>query len=170
MPMSHQGDADRGLTRDERVAMLGEGPWIEEPDRVEWRAHGLPCLLVRAMYSGGGGGQWCGYVGVPPGHPWHGRALDDEVGHDIDVHGGVTYAAPCQGAVCHVPAPGEPDDVWWLGFDAAHAFDLQPGTRKLLADLDMPADLRRGDTYRDVAYMRAECERLAEQAVRAAGR
>jgi hypothetical protein len=66
----------------------------------------------------------CGYCGVPPGHPLHGGK-----GDELEVHGGITYSAPCQvdGPICHVPLPGEPDDVFWLGYDCGHAFDIQPG-------------------------------------------
>ncbi len=122
----------------------GFGPWVGEPDRVEWRIpgtmHGLVCLAVR-----GPNGSWCGYVGVPPGHPAHGQDYTTiESAADLRVHGGLTFADKCQtheGAqVCHVPEPGEPDNVWWLGFDCAHSGDYSPaqvagvakGTRSIL--------------------------------------
>lgn len=129
------------------------GPWNDEPDKVQWPSDtGLPCMIRR-----GGFGAWCGYVGVPPGHPLHGLGYSDV---DVDVHGGLTYAAPCDGneetGICHVPGPGEPDPVWWFGFDCGHAFDLMPG---------MPADLAMIESavYRDVNYVTAETERLAKQ-------
>jgi hypothetical protein len=124
------------------------GPWDDEPDRVEFEHAGLPCLLNR-----GGGGAWCGYAAVPPGHPLHGQ--DYEV-PDISVHGGLTYAGECHGAICHVPKPGEPDDVWWFGFDCAHAFDLTPSKLPYAPPIF-------DEVYRDVAYVRRETERLAEQ-------
>lgn len=140
------------MTKDEKLLLYGPGPWVEEPDRLEWKsAQGLPCLIVRNPRLG----VLCGYVAVPPEHPMHGCGLAET--HDLRVHGGVTYAEACQGDICHVPEPGEPDDVWWLGFDAGHAFDEQP----LIAKVS-PA-LRSLATYRDVAYMRAQCESLAEQ-------
>jgi len=115
----------------------GAGPWVGEPDRVEWRIggalHGLVCLAAR-----GPSGSWCGYVGVPPGHPAHGKGYDavHEL-RELDVHGGLTFAAPCDvgehAVICHVPEPGEPDAVWWLGFDCAHAWDYSPGTQATLA-------------------------------------
>lgn len=48
----------------------GPGPWEEEPDKRQWTdpATGLPCLIVRNRLGG-----LCGYVGVPPSHPWYGR-------------------------------------------------------------------------------------------------
>jgi hypothetical protein len=138
---------------------------------------GLPCLIVRGPV-----GALCGYVGVPVGHPWHGLGYDD-VGNGPepedydpdwypDVHGGLTYAGACRhtsdpaSGICHVPEPGEPDDVWWLGFDCAHYGDK--------TNISSPAHIRdryphAGDVYRDVAYVKAECARLAQQAAKAAG-
>lgn len=133
----------------------GSGPWDTEPDRVEFRAHGLPALMVRAR-----AGHWCGYVGVPKGHPWHGEAnyfWDRKDGPDV--HGGVTYGDKCAGHICHVPAPGEPDDVWWIGFDCAHSGDLSPAD-----NAHSRRALREWETYKPESYVRAEVERLAQQA------
>ena len=108
----------------------GAGPWQAEPDRKEWKdpATGLPCLAHRNE----GDGNWCGYVAVAPGHPAHGKDYDDVA---ADVHGGLTYAGKCSGHICHVPAPGEPDNVYWLGFDCHHWNDLAPGET-----LELPFD------------------------------
>ena len=124
---------------------FGSGEWDQEPDRVEFvTAAGLPALIVRNAM-----GALCGYVAVAPGHPCHGTS-----GDGLEVHGGITYQGECSGAVCHVPAPGDPDDVWWLGFDAAHWRDLVPA---------MDEAIGTGGVYRNVAYMRGECESLAAQ-------
>lgn len=81
----------------------------------------------------------------------------------IDVHGGVTYTDRCQagGKICHVAQPGEPEDVWWIGFDCAHAGDVTPSHRS------------RGyprfdsyESYRTVDYVRAEVTSLASQLAR----
>ena len=151
------------------------GPWHTEPDRVEWKTEaGYPALIIRVSYSG----HLCGYVAVPPGHPAHGHSYATEYETDangerdydkprpnplngIRVHGGITYTEKCAGRVCHVPAPGEPDDVWWVGFDCNHAYDLAPNYgsayRTVMAD------------YRDVDYVREQCELLAEQLKPTAG-
>jgi hypothetical protein len=146
----------------------GVGPWQDEPDRLEWRHAGLPCLIVRGQL-----GALCGYVGVPPGHRYHGVGHDDVEG--VGAHGGLTYAEGCRGEICHVPAPGEPDDVWWLGFDCAHAFDYVPGLHAQLREIcerehnplvdvtDARAGPMFGEVYRDLAYVKAEVEDLAEQ-------
>lgn len=141
----------------------GPGPWQSEPDRVEFQHAGLPCLMVRHD----GLGHWCGYAAVPPGHPMHGKGYDDV---DVQVHGGLTYANACQGDICHVPAPGEPDNVWWFGFDCAHLWDLAPGLvahERLIPALAQHADFHvREDVYRDLPYVRAQVEKLAEQLAR----
>ena len=139
----------------------GPGPWHDEPDRLEFEAHGFSCLITRHAVMG----NLCGYVAMPPGHPWHGKHYNDI---DASVHGGLTYANACQGPVCHVPKPDEPDDVWWLGFDMAHVYDLIPAAAG--GELgEIMKRLRAGDpsTYRDIAYARAECEGLAQQAAAA---
>lgn len=144
------------LRIEERV--VADGPWHAEPDHVDFEHDGFSCILHR-----GPAGAWCGYVAVPPGHPWHGRDFNWTTGVDADVHGGITYAAKCQGDICHVAKPGEPDDVWWLGFDCNHHGDM---------DLQKVTEYGRADhfdgyfwlQYRTVEYARRETQRLAEQA------
>lgn len=139
-----------------------DGVWKQEPDKIQWPdpATGLPCLIVRAP-----NGALCGYVGVPDTHPWHGKSYDVLYGH-IDVHGGLTFSDSCslEGSeerhICHVPGPGEPDNVWWFGFDCGHAGDLSP--KYMQFDITQ----RMGwATYRDIDYVRAQVARLAEQLV-----
>lgn len=129
----------------------GPGPWQDEPDRKEWKHAGFACLITRPEHHG----ALCGYVGVPPGHPWHGVGYDDV--QAVVAHGGLTYAAPCRGNVFHVPEPGEPEDLWWLGFDHAHYLDLCPGMGRHLR-------FDHNDVYRDMDYATAGVESLAEQA------
>lgn len=61
--------------------------------------------------------------------------------------------------ICHVAEPGRPEKVWWFGFDCAHAGDVMPKydpeTRRIFPSA--------GYEYRDMAYVRGECARLAEQ-------
>ena len=123
----------------------GPGPWDNEPDRVEFTHVGLPCLLLRGPL-----GCWCGYVAVGPDHPFHGKHYDNV---PVEVHGGLTYGAVCNGTICHVPKPGEPANVWWLGFDCGHYMDLAPSM----------LEYKRDGEYRNVQYARIETEKLAEQ-------
>lgn len=157
----------------------GDGPWQNEPDKIQWQdeATGYPCLIVR---SGKVTGALCGYVGVSRCHPLHGHhysghqsslaAFSDRplspLVDQLKAHGGLSHAGGCGGAatpdeearlICHKVGPGETEDTWWFGFDCAHAFDLMPNPMMNIAAL------RDGQTYRDVAYVTAECENLAQQ-------
>lgn len=158
------------VTFDPPKSSWGDGPWLHEPDRVDFQHAGLPCLLLRNHH-----GVWCGYAAVPPGHPLHGTVHDHV---DVDVHGGLTYSDRCLGPICHVPAPGEPADVWWFGFDTAHAFDYVPAIEAALREIRevepaigqlvqrmRPAEWMR-EVYRDLPYVRKETESLAEQLAR----
>lgn len=147
------------------------GPWDAEPDKVQWidEATGLDCLVHR-----GGSGSLCGYVGVPPGHKFHGMGYDavyqwDEESESSfpEVHGGLTFADSCStkeradgGGICHVPEPGRPADVWWLGFDCAHCGDYCPKYDRE----DYPSD----GAYRELEYVKREVRSLAAQLARAA--
>ena len=161
----------------------GAGPWQDEPDKEQWPdpATGFACLLKRNP-----SGALCGYVGVPQGHPWHGSGYspgyDDELNerelppalkllHNVSVHGGLTYADACQEGddgetICHVAAPGEPEPLWWFGFDCAHAWDLSPARayREMLGGFMTSRD----ETYRTADYVKAECASLAASAAAAA--
>jgi hypothetical protein len=133
----------------------GPGPWDEEPeDRFEFRYKGFPCLLVR-----GGSGAWCGYVGLPPGHKYHGVEDGDIPWDDARVHGGLTYSAGCRedSPICHIPQPGESDDVWWLGFDCAHAGDQMPSMPYRSISLDQFS------VYRTKDYVIRQVKKLADQ-------
>lgn len=148
----------------------GRGPWDGEPDKVSWtdEATNMPCIAVRANPWQG---SWCGYVAVNPGHPYHGK--DYEV-PGADVHGGLTFAASCnddgpiEHAVCHVPEPGQPADVWWFGFDCGHYTDIFPAYRTHFPEM---WDLyeRTGAQYRPLDYVKEQCTRLAAQLAEASG-
>lgn len=144
-------------------ASWGPGPWIDEPDRVEFEHDGFPCIILRVE-----SGSLCGYVAVPPGHPWHGVDYSrwEKGREDVpepDCHGGVTYARKCIGQVCHMPKPGEPDDVWWLGFDHAHLYDISPAYAASPV-FGGPAWIDPMASYKTIQYVRRQCESLAEQA------
>lgn len=146
----------------------GDGPWQSEPDKIQWvdPATDLDCLMVRQEQSG----HWCGYVGVAEGHPAFEVGYSDlyDRGVDINVHGGLTFADACDESaaeghgICHIPEPGRPDHIWWLGFDCHHGHDLAPlfairererGWAPDYADM----------TYRDRAYVEREVASLARQ-------
>jgi hypothetical protein len=146
----------------------GDGPWVSEPDKIQWTTEsGLPGLIVRNH-----AGALCGYAGVPPAHPlygnWYGDKADILGGESpemkFEVHGGITYSDFCQGTICHVPEPGEPDNVFWFGFDCSHYLDCCPATEALERKCHVPPlSFKDERQYRDVAYVKAEVEKLAAQ-------
>lgn len=129
----------------------GPGPWDDEPDRIEFRVEGLPCLMVRNPM-----GAWCGYVAVPPGHPEHGVHYDDSRFEGL-VHGGLTFSGFSTDYITFTPEHGEYTEVWWFGFDCSHYTDLSPTMGFILP----------GVIYRDVAYVQGEIQRLANALVMA---
>jgi len=155
-------------------------PWENEPDEDAFVASDLQCRINRTKHSG----ALCGYVQVPVDHPLYGLHYGDtsdalasalerrkeqplhstpEFGAMIavlcgsvdttpdcafTVHGGLTFA----GKLCD-------EDGWWFGFDCAHSGDLAP------SDVDRVGVFAPSpcDRYRDMAYVRRECESLAAQ-------
>jgi hypothetical protein len=159
----------------------GPGPWQGEVDKKQWTdpATGLPCMIRRVSHHG----AFCGYVGVPRGHPAYEVDEDDL---DLHAHGGVTFSGKCSPGpedrdICHKVEPGEDDDTWWLGFDCGHAYDLMPAMNALYRRRGEPTALEqflhdlyalklpinplteRGDVYRTQVYVEAECADLAQQ-------
>jgi hypothetical protein len=166
--MSDHAAAPPAVPFDLPKAEWGDGPWQTEPDRVDFTHAGLPCLLLRNHH-----GAWCGYAAVPPGHPWHGKDwTEDDAVSKVEVHWGINYTSLCDGFICHVPAAGEPADVWWFGFSCDHAWDVAPTIEARLRSLGHRpfaethpeyARVLPPEVYRDLAHVRAHVERLAEQ-------
>jgi len=154
-------------TMADEKATWGPGPWTDEPDKEQFtdEGTGLPCLVKRNHF-----GSLCGYVGVSEGHPWFAKDYSDL---PANVHGGLTFADFCQEgdeaqAICHIPGPGEPDRVWWLGFDCGHAWDVAPAMDAREHGRGWEP-IRMPDTsYKTVGYVKAELARLAAQAAAAA--
>jgi len=132
------------------------GPWDSEPDRLDFIHAGFSCLLLRSHV-----GAWCGYVGVPETHPAFGKDYDDV---EVEVHGGLTYMGLCRESICHVPIPGMPEKVWWLGFDMIHSHDYAPGLFRnsqlfeMFGDSGSPKGI-----YHNINDAQAEVCKLAEQ-------
>jgi hypothetical protein len=131
------------------------GEWDSEPDKAQWQDEdtGLPCLIVR-----GPSGALCGYVGLAEGHPLYGK---DYEAANVEVHGGLTFADKCADSadearhVCHVPGPGEPDHVWWFGFDCAHSGDVSPAYDRMFRE--------HYSSYKTLAYVKHQVKMLAAQ-------
>jgi hypothetical protein len=151
------------------------GPWDDEPDELDFTDErtGYACRILRNH-----SGALCGYVQVPPDHPLHGVAYNASIdaslmplmesvmegtvgkrspiqvllmsfgerspGDLFDVHGGITFSGDMRGAA---------EGSFWYGFDCSHCDDASP---KYL-------DHGLRGTYRDLAYVKAECASLAKQ-------
>ena len=72
----------------------------------KWEHAGMTCAIRHGF-----AGCPCGYVRVPEGHPFHGLHYDS---CDVDAYGGLTYSGRLYG-----------EAGWWLGFDMAHASDVE---------------------------------------------
>ncbi len=111
------------------------GPWSREPDQCEFRRGTLYGNVTRNPM-----GFLCGYVGVPPGHTWHGKDEDDI---DAECHYGLTYSRGWVDKIdYHLP-----ESYWLVGFDCGHTGDLIPCTTTKLSYFSLPTDVYRDFTY-----------------------
>lgn len=125
-----------------KLTHLPLGEWHQEPSWKVWvdGATGIQCSIVRHKQFG----TLCGYVILPEGHPWVGKHYSDI---EVEVHGDLSWSGKTS------------DGLWQIGFDCAHAFDLKPRM-----DLRPESgNLFRDSIYRNVAYVAAECAKLAAQ-------
>lgn len=141
----------------------GPGPWQTEPDHLHVWDRGFIELIERNP----GMGNLCGYLGVFPGHPWHGLSLA-QLNELAEPHGGFSWSAEnCSDVVglSTKKAAGH----WFVGFDCGHAWDLSPGMRKYyshLSKLDVQA-MERDQVYRSWNFVRAEVRILWHAAYKA---
>lgn len=136
-------------------------PLAKEAIEKEWRYEDLQCVIARhdlfepeSLLK-----HRCGYVRVPPAHPFHGQPYDDI---NVDVHGGLTFASvePC----AHEDGIG-----YWIGFDCAHLGDasVPPGEEARIGDEGiLLTSLMRGH-YWTLPEVQEETERLADQVLAA---
>lgn len=134
-----------------------DGPWLDEPDWLEFTHAGFACRITRVP----GMGHLCGYVALPLTHPCAGLGYDAV---PVSVHGGWTYAKD------HFP--GKRTKAFWvLGFDCGHANDYAPYMPQgMWHVLNLMCEAM-GPTreYRTIDYVRAElisaCDELALLAI-----
>jgi hypothetical protein len=116
-----------------------------------------------------GHGHRCGYVAVSDGD-W---SNDD----DIDCHGGITFSSKKHGAKDLLPVAC--DDLW-IGFDAAHAWDLPCYNTAIKYFSDEPDELDRinslaecrmglgvdyNASHKTYGFMEAECKSIIDQLI-----
>jgi hypothetical protein len=143
-------------TMQSQKAEWGDGPWTNEPDKIQFvdEDTNYDCLIVRNW-----GGALCGYVGVPVSHPCYKKDYNTI---DVEVHGGLTFSSECrteskeESGICHIPRK-EIGEVWWLGFDCGHSCDCYPDQMKYHL-------LGSGiEAYREILYVKQQIRLLAAQ-------
>lgn len=121
--------------------------WEREPDKLEWTYKGYKCLVWRGRLK-----HLCGYVGLPKKHYFYGKDYSSNYGRGIYVHGGLTYSQM------------DKDELWWIGFDAAHWQDLVPESIENLYKHGLEINYRlEHETYKNIDYMIQEVENLVDQ-------
>ena len=152
-------------TREEKIERWGEGPWTDEPDRIEWEYDGVRCVIARAPM-----GALCGYVLVQEGHPWYGQSRShSDVFCDVSAHGGITWTRGGEGDGA---GAGGTDAFWYVGFDCGHPErDVVPEMDKVFAKQGITlysapeSRFFPKPTYKHFRWVRTEVEKLAQQAI-----
>lgn len=144
-------------------------------------------------------GHRCGYVGISKPHPLYGKYYDEHLDikkqdlRDREVgvfplimslldederirieayfscHGGITYSNGGAGSTYPIES-----DLWWFGFDCAHAGDKKDFQLAYEKFPEMRENLKRQmeienmypietDVLRTEEYVASECKKLAEQ-------
>lgn len=181
-------------------------PWETEPTELRFEAHGLTCFAFREHSRA----AWRGYVGVPTSSPLYGVSKSDVIPYPdtwknqpVDLEKVdilqlfMTACDPDAVPAAHAPLSmvftshkglsfsGHIDgfaDLWFFGFDCAHAGDLVPEFEEIhalvaqeLSNLQALSDLqdlfpnlfehhntfRPNREYRTLDYVKSICEKLA---------
>ncbi|MFM5887943.1 MAG: hypothetical protein ACKOQS_06580 [Dolichospermum sp.] len=132
-----------------------DGEWQQETDRIEWVYLGFPCLIVRQD-----GGWLCGYVGIPPTHPYYGKDMEDKELKEIYTDKKINFSEVSQQiddprAVNHQLLPTD-KNYWWIGFDCCHYDDVFPRIIQFY-------NFRSDTSYKNVEYVKTQVEFLARQ-------
>jgi hypothetical protein len=142
-----------------------KGAWDAEPDRLDWKTEaGYSAIALRHWL-----GNWCGYVGAPVGHPaWKskGSFRANRTAEDREI----TYAEECN---AEIQIPGD-EVLLWFGFGCSEIGDAHPRFEEggwFVWDGQVcywgPRVGREAGAvcgvYRDLAYVRAECEKIARE-------
>lgn len=114
-----------------------EKEWENEPDHDIWLEDGFICEVLRNKSLG----SLNGYIYMTKNHPYFGT---DYLKVDIDCHGGLTYS-------------GFKSELYCVGFDCSHAWDLCPGY------LAMGAGVMEESVYRNFEYVTNEVKNMVIQ-------
>jgi hypothetical protein len=146
------------MTPEHKLKLLvAHRPWETEPSHEEW-VH-TPTRYKCKIRRHPDFLHLCGYVGIPYGHVWYGQSYNDTNAVSPPVHGGVTFSG-------RMPET-KGRAVWWLGFDCGHSGDMSPGILMKLMGIELTPLLRlANEEYRDIDYVRSECNLLADNLYR----
>lgn len=161
-----------------KAAGWAPGPWHDEPDKLEFKAHGMHCMIARAN-----AGHLCGYVAVTTGHPLHPHSKRGKFAHRIlvdalkqrmaelrDKRSTEAIMVRClvkYSKISVVPDENLPSHEginycfmdrkqrYWFGFDCGHLGDVCP------RDVDSQFPPQPTDVYRDIVYVKRVCKKLA---------
>jgi hypothetical protein len=172
------------FTSEQKLSYWGYGEWVEEADEVHWHYKDIRCEIIRnaSLMDGQliGLGHLCGYIILPKEHPWEHVESQDI---DAEVHGGITHFSDNQ------------DGLIKIGFDCAHYRDEIPytaekGLRFMMSMVEKDSEeyfkyrevlekiqngptvkfnsfMMEKKTYRNIGFVKFECEKLADQAIEA---
>lgn len=118
----------------------------KEGDELQWEYTCSNGIIIHCSIHRNNVKALCGYITLTPDNTLYGIGYDDL---DLQAHGGLTYNSY------------DNNNNWVIGFDCAHYQDLSPYF--LLNEEEKYSFGQRG-TYRDMEYVKSECESLAEQA------
>jgi hypothetical protein len=161
-------------TSDDKLKWWGYGEWVEEPDIIIFNYKGFDCKVIRVaakeIFSeelSVFGGHFCGYIKIPPEHPFYHKSFDDV---DLDIYGGLTINAISQ------------DDEHWIAFDCCNCNDVVPSEKikKFIIEIysefykshkmilaDISDKLKNSPclfpTYKNLKFCIEECKHVIEQ-------
>jgi hypothetical protein len=143
----------------------------KEGDEKEFKYRGFICIIKRIQEMG----HLCGYVGIPKSHRFYGKSYRDiEDMADIKVHGGLTFSNEF---IPDMEKETAGRDLWFIGFDCAHAGDLMPymlqGMTLNTMHLKFMTDVLEGqenflkttETYKDMKYVSKQLRSLVRQVI-----
>lgn len=116
----------------------------KEGDELQWDYTCSNGVIIHCSIHRNDIKTLCGYITLTKDSSLYGVDYDDI---NISVHGGITYNAY------------DKDENWVIGFDCGHYGDLTP---YFLLKEDFP--FNSFGEYRDMEYVKSECESMAEQA------
>ena len=115
----------------------------KEGDELQWDYTCGNGVIIHCSIHRNGVKALCGYITLTKDSSLYGVGYDDL---DLHAHGGLTYDGY------------DENENWVIGFDCAHYQDLSPYF--LLSE---EYSFGQRGTYRDMEYVKSECENLAEK-------